>query len=225
MKIKAFFLSLSLLAANSQAASITANTTGDGVTIAAELARAVYGVSGDAVPFGTGYVGVGYFSSTPAFGTDSAASIDSAFNLLGASSTVGFTLGSTNFDGLFSHIASAPIDEGATNADFIGQNIVLVVADGASISASSELLVVQSSATFGADNPTFSADVILQTGAGLTTLFGSDSFDGSSSPLFATFDGATNSYQMASIDTIPEPTAALLGSFGALLLLRRRRAN
>lgn len=212
------------IAGVASAATITSATTGSGGDITGGSARAVYDTSGSALGFGTGFVGVGFFTSAPNFATDSAATIEGLFSQLGSSGTMGLTLGTFSIDGLFSIAASDGIG-GGNNDEFIGQNIITVIGNGNSIAASTELLVVSSATTFAADAPSFTASVNFQTGDGTSVLFGSNSYDASGPggeiiPGQA-FTGASNSYQTAAL--VPEPSMALLGALGVLGLLRRRR--
>lgn len=223
MKISHLFAAFALIASSANAATVTAATTGAGGDITSNSARAIYGTDGTAVDFGTGFVSVGYFGSLPDFDTTDAGTIAASFSQLGSAGTMGLRLGAFSIDGLFSLAASEAIVGGGLNADFISANIVTVIGDGTSIADSSALLVLQSSTLFGADAPSFTAGIDLQTGAGLTPLHGFDNFDGSGGVLIEgqAFVGAANSYQLEAL--VPEPSVALLGALGVFGLLRRRR--
>ncbi len=228
MKTKYLAFIGAMLLANAQAATISVSTTGDGGTILANNGRAVFDQSGTALPYGGGVISVGYFSTLTSFAASDASAIAADWNQLGVSGTFGVSLGSYNLDGLFSVGPGAAIITGSTNNDFIGENIQVVIGNGSGIANSTQLLILESSTLFAAD-PGGDFGLDLQTGAGLTALFGSNSFDASGIAYFQDPGvnggnpalGASNSYQLSTV--IPEPSAALIGGFGALLLLRRRR--
>lgn len=223
MKIKQLSLLLSLVVSSANAASITVATS-DSSNVPGGTARSIHITDGTAIANGSGFVALGYFSTLTSFGTSNAAAIETDFNQLGTSGTVsGVDVGGTPIDGLFSFSPlSANIPGGSP---FINQEIILVIGNGTSIGNSSELLILESTTQFAEDNPTFFATLDLQTGTGLSVLYGANNYDASSDVIVnfggTDYFGATNSYQMAAV--IPEPSAALIGGFGALLLLRRRR--
>lgn len=222
MKLKYYSLAMIIAISSANGASISVATSGDGATIAVNEARAFYDTSENALAFGTGFTAVGGFvSGTPDFMTTTGSNIGSLFTLFGNSTGVfGDNSLGPEIDGLFSYGPSAPILAGNP---LIGNAIFFVGGNGVDFGSSTELIVIQFGVTFAEDNPLFTADFNLQIGDG-TVVFGSDSFDGSSSPLITDplmAFGAVNSYQMATL--IPEPSVALLGAFGILGLLRRRR--
>lgn len=226
MKFRLILLA-GLLSSSAYAANVSVATEVDGTAVQNDLSRAIFDLDGTAVNFGTGFVGVGYFTSLPTFASTSAAVIESSFNRLGSSFTIGFDYGGGfQADGIFSATPTAPILTGSTNDNFIGKNIFLVLGNGSSIGNSTGLLVLQSSTLFAADNPLFSTALNLQTGTGLTVLHGSNNYNGTSQKLIELGAddgfGAINSYQMAAL--IPEPSSFLLTALGVFgFILRRRR--
>jgi len=228
LKLSYIIVLSGILASSSvEGASVVAATTGSGVVVSSGNARAIYDLSGNAILKTTGYIGVGYFTSLPTFASTSASVIDSSFNRLGSSGIFGVNIGGGNIaNGLFSTNATGNISL-SENSGFIGKNISVVIGNGSSITNSTNLLVLQSSTVFAVDAPTFSANLALQTTpTAFSVLYGSDAFNGSTSGIITvgptTYNGATNSYQMAAL--IPEPTSFLLTALGVFgFILRRRR--
>lgn len=229
MRIIAVLIFASCLSPLSYGASVVAATTGDPGVVAGNQARAVYNLNGNALAVGSGYIGIGYFSSLPDFASASASIIQSSFVQFGASDTFGVEIATGVFSsGLFSATSDATILlTPATNTNFIGQNIFVVMGNGASIGSSTGLLVLRASTVFGNDDVSpFSASLDLQTGTGLTVLHGSNNYNGSANVILNfggnDYFGASNSYQMAAL--IPEPSSLLLASLSLFgFVLRRKR--
>jgi hypothetical protein len=221
MKIKYYVLIAALSIGVTNAASVIVATTGDGATIAGNQARGIYDTAGTALAFGTGFTAVGGFvGGVPNFSISTGEQIGSAFTGLGSTGKFGDSSLGPQINGLFSLAGSAPILAGSS---LINQPIFFVGGNGADFASSTQLLVIQFGTNFAVDAPAFNASFNLQLGDG-NVVFGSESFNGSSSPLISSplvANGASNSYQMANL--VPEPSAALLGALGALGLLRRRR--
>jgi len=102
-----------------------------------------------------------------------------------------------------------------------GKTIYILVANNSStISASSQFFLLRTTSTIDADAPSDSNTLSLATS---TVVFGTAQnngvYDGDSIGLSAT-QPATNAINMVAV---PEPSAALLGAFGSVALLRRRR--
>lgn len=173
---------------------------------------------GVAIPAGSGFIAVGTTADTAGDlqllqadlvangGSMSIAARDllaSKFIQFGGAVQFGFN----GFDGFFQGNAQA--DGGA--ADFNGRDIIMVAGNGATLTDSTDLLIVQGG-TFGPDAPVFSANV----GLSDTVLFGAA---GGSGDVAGTPVGA---FQMGNV--IPEPGVSILALFSAgLLVLRRRR--
>ena len=201
-------------------AVVIASNDPGGAAIQAGETRAFFDQSGTALS--GGYVGIGAFSTLPDFTADDGVAVESLFNQLGNAGSFNYTIAGTGVPGIFSHSASEPIIEGGQGAEFIGQNIFVVIGNGASIGASSELFVLDSGKTFGADNPSFNETIDFNGATPGTILFGRDDFSGGELETSAgNFGSSDQSYQTAQL--VPEPSVALLGLLGGLGLLRRRR--
>ncbi|MGA0899408.1 MAG: hypothetical protein ACO3SO_03260 [Luteolibacter sp.] len=227
MKIHFTLLPMAFFAITAHAATINVGTTGNISTIIADNARSIHNADGSVVVAGNGVVSVGYFSNynnSTDFSTLTAAQIESDWNQLGSTGTVnGRDANGSLANGLFTMGATQTLT--LPNA-FIGQNVQVIIGNNGSLSTSTEMLIFETSTLFAADPSIQGVD--MQTG-GFTMFHGIDTYNAGSVVIvnIAAFNGApfegssTGAYQMAAI--IPEPSVALLGGFGALLLLRRRR--
>lgn len=174
-----------------------------------------------------GFAAVGYFNVDDVdISTLNSTDLASAFQIFGASSTttVEKDFGSPFFmDGIVEFGASSPILSGSP---FIGQNIYLVVGNAATLGASTEAFIYKTNILFLEDpaQPGETLDFTAGAPSG-TLIMGLTGI--TATPFFYqgvdTFPGneINTAYQTAAI--IPEPSVALLGAFGILALLRRRR--
>lgn len=102
-----------------------------------------------------------------------------------------------------------------TGTNFSGRNIYLIVGfGGASLALSNELFIYKFDTGFGTADSGTPINLVLGNGNIGTTLLGSEV--GSPETLAGRF-------RSTAITAVPEPSAALLGAFGVLGLLRRRR--
>lgn len=171
--------------------------------------NAVADSGGTPIANGTGYIAVGYFNiSDVAIQTSATVGdLDAAFVQFGASNTFG-----TGFAvaGLYQHGVTANANAYAT------QSVFTVIGNGATLAASSEVLVFKHSHQFQVEpNPTSNAQLgQAQPGTLLIGEFGNYSHNQAGA-------GVSSSYNTVSL--VPEPSVALLGLAGGLLMLRRRR--
>lgn len=206
--MKSKIIALTLLAsANAYAVVVTVDSGG--------FTQAVVNSANTPIPVGGGWVGVGFFSTYSA-GTDfsqlSGADLAADFVLFGPS----FAFGGTGFDGFFSGV----VDGGRVGASspFLGQNLFTVTGNASTLADSSEALIYRHSVTFPNDDgaPAPASLSAVPGDAGGAYLFGGPS--GGTTVILGTDIPAV---MMGTL--IPEPSVALLGAFGVLGLLRRRR--
>ncbi len=164
-----------------------------------------------------GVYAFGYFGVTDAEITAATnlSSIVSAFVQFGTTDTFNAGGAPTNARGLFAHSQSATV----TGTGFSGKNIYLLVGNGASFGASSELLVLKNTSTFSdAQDAIPTAQNISFTTTTASVKFGVNIAD-----LKTTGADTSTTAGWGTAKVVPEPSAALLGAVGALGLLRRRR--
>lgn len=172
---------------------------------------------------GTGYVAVGYFDISDAtILTSTASQLASAFQILGSSGGTSYDVGAGYYmNGAFGLSSIATISSGSP---YIGKNIYLVVGNAASLSSSSQAFIYKTNTLFQVDP---SSAVTLDFSAGPpagTLILGTTGvtytpyYSGAGS---VAGNEVTTAYRTATL--VPEPSAVLLGAFGALGLLRRRR--
>ena len=167
-----------------------------------------------AIASGTGFVAVGTTSLTPAdlageinasgeLSLAGRAALAADFQVFGNSVQFGFSGQAGYFQG------NAQGDGGA--APFVGNDIILVAGNGASILESGRLLIM-SGATFAADAPVFSSNIGPDAGA---FVFGAT---GGTNSLAENF----GAIQMGNV--VPEPGVSILALLSAgIIFLRRRR--
>lgn len=163
---------------------------------------------------GPGVVGFGIFS-TDNLSALSSTQLVAAFT--GFGSTVPFNVAGTTGN---RSVYSSAQSQAVLNSPFAGKAVYLFAGNGTTYGNSTEFLITKAaSLTFNAsdDNvPTPNSYVI--TPGNSSVLFGSVVNDVKTS----SSDTSVNSgWQMAT--PVPEPSAALLGALGAMVLLRRRR--
>lgn len=168
--------------------------------------------AGNGVP-STGYSwAAGNFSNTTF--TD-AVSVITNFTINGAAS-----LGNPSFPGAF----GTTNNTGATSTDgsdsFSGTPIFIVVGNSAVFGDSTDYIVFQSNALWPVEAPAVGASITVDVSdPGSQILYGfTTTVQGATGP-FAAFNGTDG----VTFGAIPEPSVALLGAFGVLGLLRRRR--
>lgn len=184
-----------------------------GTTAGTTLGTGVQNIQTSAGP---GIVAFGFFSTDDFSTTSTAASLVSLFTQFGASDTYGAVSTGGNRS-VFSRAATQTI--GST---FNTKNIYLFSGNGSSFANSTEFLVAKMDSTFFAvaddvTNASTPKSLVINPGNS-TVLLGSEI-----SNVYTTNTDAstTSGWQMAAL--VPEPSSALLGAIGALILLRRRR--
>lgn len=164
---------------------------------------------------GAGIVSFGFFSSEDFATLTAPSQLVALFTRFGAEGT--FAAGSTGGN---RSVFSSPQNQ-TIGATFDTKNIYLFAGNGSTYLNSTEFLVARMTETFN-----LADDVINQVTPKVLTINPENSVAllGSEIPnVFTTNTDAsqTTGWQMAVL--VPEPSAALLGAFGALGLLRRRR--
>lgn len=202
------------LAVSIGSASAFTVSTANVATFTATGGLPITSEGGTLIPSGTGIIATGYFSSLADNAVD-ATNIAGDFQILGATSA--FAAGAFgNPPGIFDLTTlGGLIGDGS---DFIGENVYIVIGNGATLGASTEFAVWNSGTTFSksADVPGTSV-AITPGGVGKTGL------------IYGTVGGPQNpgvnfdeSIALSSAP-IPEPSITLLGALGILGLIRRRR--
>lgn len=178
----------------------------------------------DSNQISNGFAAVGYFSILDAdIPTSNSTDLATAFQIFGAPGNTSYEVGGGYFmDGAFSFTASGATPLGNP---FIGQNIYLVVGNQSTLDTSTEAFIYKTNTLFPAD-PASPITLDFTAGApagslimGATGITFTPVFDDGVNPVAG--NEVTTNYQTAAI--IPEPSVALLGAFGILALLRRRR--
>ena len=183
------------------------NLTTDGQVLTAT------GTYGNWTSAGAGFVAVGVFNTDNLSGLDSASLISAFTNTFGSGT---FGAGPAGQRGTFS---LSPPATTITGSAFAGKNMYLFAGNGSSLANSTEFLVLKHDTQWLAtDDAIPTATSISFLASNTTTLFGLDMADVRTTN---TDSSATTGFSMAA--PIPEPSAAVLGAFGALLVLRRRR--
>jgi len=220
--MKNYLVVLLGLAASAHAATYTIqNVAGFNSSIVVDstgVALSGDGATNGAIGTVIGSAGFGYFTSDNAVtsATSGATLIDSDFIEFGTNA--GLFNPANPFVGLFSRQGTV---SGATlDSTFTGQNIYLVISNGSTLSAGTEFLVYKLNATFGASanepiNQTITIDTANNDG---TLLLGTRT--GPARGVSGSDPSTEPSFQL---QAIPEPSAALLGAFGMVGLIRRRR--
>ncbi len=102
---------------------------------------------------------------------------------------------------------------------FANKNMYILVGNGLTFAASTEFLVLKSTAQFlASDDPTLPNVTVRFTNSNTSVLFGT-----TGSSVQTTQTDATSNPSWATAAPIPETSTSLLGAIGALALLRRRR--
>lgn len=209
---------------------ITASLSQAAVTIAvknfqtAAVGVPVLNANATPGPLSGGSISVGYFTGNNFnFSNVTAASIKSAFNLAGTSTT--FTQA-----GLFNTSVTTSITYPDTT--FASNNIYVIVGNATTL-ASSSLIAVFAGATVQGGSvqsvfPTVPSNGTAAASALTTTMsrmvFGKSIASGSFTQPSGTLNGTyAQGVQLISTNVVPEPSALLLGAVGMLGLLRRRR--
>lgn len=157
-------------------------------------------------------VRIGSFAAAPAAGSTFEA-LNAAFTEF-ATTTTGHSAASGANKGMINRSGIVDAPGGAAETSFQAKQVYIWVYNAPTAAAATEMGVFSSAAWLFPDNPdavpnSLSTTVITQAfGVGATAA--------------AVNVGSPNTFQLASV--VPEPSAALLGGFSALLLLRRRRA-
>lgn len=217
MKLKSLLAATSLFvggAAISNAASFTINNLGDLAT------DTLYQAAGGELLAGT-IVEFGYFADgvTISSSTDIAAnlgSFTSVFSLLTADTTS--SLGS-DVPGYAVSLDVNDVGSITGTNPLLGRTLYTLMGDGATLLASS-VLGAMSNGTIQDDNP-FAFSYVSNPGVG-ATIATPDTLAAGQWTGDLGFGGGELTYD--TVQFVPEPSAALLGAFGVLGLLRRRRA-
>ena len=181
--------------------------TTDGQTMTAT------GTYGNWTSAGAGFLAVGVFNTDILSGLSSASLISAFTNTFGSGT---FGAGPSGQRGTFSLSPSATT---ITGSAFAGKNMYLFAGNGTSLAGSTQFLVLKHDTQWLAtDDAIPTATSISFLPSNTTTLFGLDTADVRTTNAD---NSATEGFKMAA--PIPEPSAALLGAVGALVLLRRRR--
>jgi hypothetical protein len=215
MKIKlAFAAALVAMASNASAAvfAVSNVTTGYGYT------DALFQLEDNSLSNG-GIVAMGYFSGTPSSNLEDIATTVGGFTILASGLTGSY---SESFGGSFAGyieeiVQGAPIIEPSS---LIGKSLYVFAGNASTLAASTQWALVQVGTIFS-DDPVEQTYVAQP--YGLTPIIGTiGSYTGN--PGGVIVEGTDTYTTLKLVSAIPEPTAALLGAFGALGLLRRRRA-
>jgi hypothetical protein len=171
------------------------------------------GASGG-VSAGPGVVSVGIFSTDSLSTVSSSAQLISLFTNFGGVTNTFAAAGATGNRGVFS-LSTSLLVEGS---QFAGKNMYFFAGNGTTLANSTEFLVFKSNTLFNVadDSSPTAVSVTFRPDQG-TLLFGLSLGDVKTA---STDASVTAGWQLVAI---PEPSAALLGVFGALGLLRRRR--
>lgn len=169
--------------------------------------------SSGAVFVGNGIVGIGSFSST-SFSSFTASDFVSNFNQFDV--TTAFTPSNIfGFQGSFELSTTGT----AGTSPFVNEDIFVFVGNGSTFANSTEFLVVDTGVDFDAAADT-SDEIVIEITRGNTTIaFGTPA---ANVPTVSPTDSTTTPGWQTAVP-IPEPSVALLGGFGVLSLLRRRR--
>ncbi len=163
---------------------------------------------------GPGILAIGIFSTDDLSTMTSAANLLAAFTQFGAAGA--FAGASTTGQ---RSIFSLPTSGTVSGTSFSGKNIYLIAGYGNTLAGSTEFLVLKTTTLFtdAQDLLPTALTLTVRPDATTTTLFGSTNTN-----VWTTNSDAvtTAGWTMAAV---PEPSAALLGAFGVLGLLRRRR--
>lgn len=176
----------------------------------------------------TSFVGIGYFNTlSDAFLQTLTPTTFSSILAGGEFNQFGGNIPWFPGGGVYQGDATGAILAGSS---FIGKNIYTVIGNGASLAASTELLIVKHTGTFGQDNPVFSGTATLDAAGGTgngTVLWGN--LGKTSTDINALFGagGTEPNYSTlgASTSIVPEPSRAILAGLGLMgFMFRRRRA-
>jgi hypothetical protein len=175
--------------------------------------NAVVTVGGTPLAVGSGFVGVGYFASL----TDilistsiDAVGLGNDFRTFASGQING---GGVGLAGLYNYGTAT-----VANAQFDGKAVYTVIGNGATIATSTQILIAKHTTTFAADPAITPGAVLSNSSSGNVATLLKGSYGLFSSDFGA---GPSQAYSLALL--VPEPSTMLLGAFGALGLLRRRR--
>jgi len=182
------------------------------------------------VNLSTGFVSLGYYSSAPT--TSLFSSYTSASSFLNnftsiASGSTGIDTGSAYYPALFS--VNATRANGAT--DVLNKQFYLLIGNGASISASTQLGVLTDSTWVITSNPSGATPVAITFEVAAVASNSADrlwgTFSAGTSPMLA--DGVADQFKLQAVDlaAVPEPSVASLFALGTvgLVALRARRKS
>ena len=213
MKIKiAFAAALMAMASNSNAAVYTVSNVATGYGYSDALIQ----LEDNSLASG-GIAALGYFSAAPSGDLANIATTISNFTILASALTGSYseTLGGSCAGYVDTTIQGAAVIEPSS---LIGQSLYFFVGNASTLAASTQWALVQV-ATILSDDP-FEQGYVAQP-YGLTPIIGTiGSYTGNPSII----EGTDTFTTLKLVSAVPEPTTALLGAFGALGLLRRRRA-
>ena len=213
MKIKiAFAAALMAMASNASAAVYVVSNvaTGYGNT------DALIQLEDNSLSTG-GIAALGYFSGSPSGDLANIATTIADFTILGSALTgsYGESLGGSFAGYVDTVVQGAAVIEPSS---LIGKSLYFFVGNASTLAASTQWALVQV-ATIFSDDPTEQTYVAQP--YGLTPIIGTiGSYTGNPSII----EGTDTFTTLKLVSAVPEPTTALLGAFGALGLLRRRRA-
>lgn len=170
---------------------------------------------------GTGYISSGFFSglADEAIANSIITEISAAYRPF---TTTVAQFGRSGIDGFFDYTSSPQRVD--TSSEFFGENLYLVFGNGSSLLTSTELAVFKSTELFP-DDSTAAADALITVKFG-----GSDPSPGQF--LMGRAGGETTVSSggqsvvvpaLQTVQTIPEPSTALLSLLGLGFLMRRRR--
>jgi hypothetical protein len=222
---KTIFLSLiglsSLNAATVKSSSLfnTNGTSPDTLILSADIVG---------VPLASGFASSGVFNLTDLEVTtladaDDIPALIAGFNgFLGSddfATGVDFVFGIGDVPGAYAFVSSS-----FSPTPFIGSTLYTFIGNGADLATSTAFALYAHANTLDADpvlpTPENTPDLLL-TGGSL--LIGTPTTFSSTDANLGTNNTTVSAIQLEAIAPIPEPSSALLGAFGALALLRRRR--
>ncbi|HEY9817226.1 MAG TPA: PEP-CTERM sorting domain-containing protein, partial [Candidatus Obscuribacterales bacterium] len=166
----------------------------------------------DLVPAGTYNWAVGSFSESVNFSLSATAILDE-FTQVGGVGTVTSTL-----DGIWNNSIQYTSSDASPIAQ-VGDTIYVVVFNEADIASSNQFAIFNTGATFVSGGEFGNADITANAETAAKVVYGSVRGEANSDP--GSFDFPAS----VALLPIPEPSTALLGGLGALLLLRRRRMD
>lgn len=170
----------------------------------------VLDLAGNAETAGNRSWSIGYFTTGFDFSTATATTLQSNFTIFGATSTT------FAFNGGFNASISATLP--GFDSTYTGKTIYTMVGNGATIATSTAFAVLTANVLFPSVDVNGAGAATSTTAAASNVVFGK-----LMAPVTQPPGGSYPQGVQVLVAAVPEPSAALLGAFGVLGLLRRRR--